>query len=178
MRKPIILALLTFAVSTLAAQKPITIASLRTLATPSTTTPYFITDAGRQGLFYYDAKDLLSKDNGGTVIVNKTKRFKRMYSGAIDVRWFGMKGDWNGSSGSDNTAAFLAAINAATSTGINQTNIGAGLTLATSLFDKIENSGSRAIILLSDGAGTYGADGAMATPTAAARRASLLDRSI
>ena len=113
MRKPIILALLTFAVSTLAAQKPITIASLRTLATPSTTTPYFITDAGRQGLFYYDAKDLLSKDNGGTVIVNKTKRFKRMYSGAIDVRWFGMKGDWNGSSGSDNTAAFLAAINAA-----------------------------------------------------------------
>src|SRR3546814_6369069 len=44
-------------------------------------------------------------------------------------------------------------MNAATSTGINQTNIGAGLTLATSLFDKIENSGSRAIILLSDGAG-------------------------
>src|SRR5690606_25323551 len=32
-------------------------------------------------------------------------------------------------------------------------NIGAGLTTATSLFDKIENSGSRAIILLSDGAG-------------------------
>ena len=34
------------------------------------------------------------------------------------------------------------------------------------------------LLSLSDGAGTYGADGAMATPTAAARRASLLDRSI
>lgn len=34
------------------------------------------------------------------------------------------------------------------------------------------------LLSLSDGAGTYGADGSMATPTAAARRASLLDRSI
>jgi hypothetical protein len=34
------------------------------------------------------------------------------------------------------------------------------------------------LLSLSDGAGTYGADGAMATPTAATRRASLLDRSI
>ena len=47
----------------------------------------------------------------------------------------------------------MTAINAATSTGLNQTNIGAGITQAVSLFDKIENSGSRAIILLSDGAG-------------------------
>lgn len=89
-----------------------TIASLRINA-GSTTTPYFITDAGRQGLFYYDAADKSSLDNGGTVIVNGTKRYKRLYSGAIDVRWFGMKADWNGSYGSDNTAAFLAAIKAA-----------------------------------------------------------------
>lgn len=34
------------------------------------------------------------------------------------------------------------------------------------------------LLSLSDGAGTYGADGSMASPTAAARRASLLDRSI
>lgn len=52
-----------------------------------------------------------------------------------------------------NRVAIRSAINAATSTGLNQTNIGAGITQATSLFDKIENSGSRAIILLSDGAG-------------------------
>lgn len=93
-------------------QTQTTIAALRTSA-GSTTTPYFITDAGRQGLFYYDAQDRSSVDNGGTVIVNGTKRYKRMYSGAIDVRWFGMKADWNGSSGSDNTSAFIAAINAA-----------------------------------------------------------------
>lgn len=53
----------------------------------------------------------------------------------------------------NNRDAIHSAINAATSSAINQTNIGSGITEAVSLFDKIENSGSRAIILLSDGAG-------------------------
>lgn len=52
-----------------------------------------------------------------------------------------------------NRDAIYSAINAATSSGINQTNIGAGITDAVSLFDHIQSSGSRAIILLSDGAG-------------------------
>lgn len=52
-----------------------------------------------------------------------------------------------------NRNAVLAAVNAATSAGINQTNIGAGITEGVSLFDDIPSSGSRAIILLSDGAG-------------------------
>ncbi|GBG13846.1 mxaC protein [Novimethylophilus kurashikiensis] len=52
-----------------------------------------------------------------------------------------------------NRNAIHSAINAATSAGINQTNIGAGLTEAAGLFDAIESTGSRAIILLSDGAG-------------------------
>jgi mxaC protein len=52
-----------------------------------------------------------------------------------------------------NRKAVFAAINAATSSGINQTNIGAGITQGVALFDKIPSSGSRAIILLSDGAG-------------------------
>ncbi|MCB5184978.1 VWA domain-containing protein [Methylobacillus gramineus] len=52
-----------------------------------------------------------------------------------------------------NRDAIHAAINAATSSGINQTNIGAGITQASTLFDNIQSSGSRAIILLSDGAG-------------------------
>lgn len=52
-----------------------------------------------------------------------------------------------------NRDAIHSAINAATSAGINQTNIGAGITQAVTLFDSIQNSGSRAIILLSDGAG-------------------------
>lgn len=52
-----------------------------------------------------------------------------------------------------NRDAIYSAINAATSSGVNQTNIGAGVTQGASLFDQIENSGSRALILLSDGAG-------------------------
>lgn len=52
-----------------------------------------------------------------------------------------------------NRDAIHAGIKAATSAGINQTNIGAGITTAVTLFDAIQSSGSRAIILLSDGAG-------------------------
>ncbi len=52
-----------------------------------------------------------------------------------------------------NRDAIHAAILAATSPSLNQTNIGAGLTEGIGLFDKIQSSGSRAIILLSDGAG-------------------------
>lgn len=52
-----------------------------------------------------------------------------------------------------NLDAIHAAINAATGSAINQTNIGAGVTQAVTLFDNIQSSGSRAIILLSDGAG-------------------------
>ncbi len=52
-----------------------------------------------------------------------------------------------------NRAAIHSGINAATSAAINQTNIGAGITKGVMLFDEIPSSGSRAIILLSDGAG-------------------------
>lgn len=52
-----------------------------------------------------------------------------------------------------NRDAIHSAINAATSNAINQTNIGAGITKGVTLFDEIPSSGSRAIILLSDGAG-------------------------
>ncbi len=49
--------------------------------------------------------------------------------------------------------AIYAAINAAGGSGLLQTNIGAGLTRGLALFDKMPDSGSRAVILLSDGAG-------------------------
>ena len=52
-----------------------------------------------------------------------------------------------------NRDAIHSAINAATGAALNQTNIGAGITEGASLFDQIQSSGSRAIILLSDGAG-------------------------
>jgi mxaC protein len=49
--------------------------------------------------------------------------------------------------------AIYAAIRAAGGSGLLQTNIGAGLTSGLAMFEKIPDSGSRAIILLSDGAG-------------------------
>ena len=53
----------------------------------------------------------------------------------------------------NNHEAIHAAIKAATSAALNQTNIGSGVTAGIAMFDKIQSSGSRAIILLSDGAG-------------------------
>jgi hypothetical protein len=94
-------------------QVNISLSSLRTSTSVSTTSSYFVNDAGREGVFYYDSRDVTSLDNGGTVIVNGTKRFKRMYTGPLDARWFGMKGDWNGTAGTENSAAFKAAIAAA-----------------------------------------------------------------
>ncbi len=52
-----------------------------------------------------------------------------------------------------NREAVLAAVQAAAGTALFQTNIGSGLTTGVSLFDKVPDSGSRALILLSDGAG-------------------------
>ena len=94
-------------------QVNISLSSLRTLSSVSTTSSYFVNDLGKEGVFYYDSRDVTSLDNGGTVIVNGTKRYKRLYSGPLDVRWFGMKGDWNGTAGTENSAAFKAAIAAA-----------------------------------------------------------------
>ena len=57
-----------------------------------------------------------------------------------------------------NREAVLAAVQAAGGAALFQTNIGAGLSSGTSLFEKVPDSGSRAIILLSDGGGHIGAD--------------------
>lgn len=58
----------------------------------------------------------------------------------------------------DNREAILAAVKATSGAALFQTNIGSGLTSGASLFDKVPNSGSRAIILVSDGAGRVSAD--------------------
>src|SRR5215207_8325242 len=94
-------------------QVNISLSSLRTSTSLSTTSSYFVNDAGREGVFYYDSRDVTSLDNGGTIIVNGTKRFKRLYNGPLDAKWFGMKGDWNGTAGTENSASLKAAIAAA-----------------------------------------------------------------
>lgn len=54
--------------------------------------------------------------------------------------------------------AILAAIKATAGNSLFQTNIGGGLTSAVSLFENVPDSGSRAIILISDGAGRMSGD--------------------
>ena len=53
----------------------------------------------------------------------------------------------------ENKEAIVAAVRATAGNALFQTNIGSGLTSAAGLFDKVPDSGSRAVILLSDGAG-------------------------
>lgn len=46
------------------------------------------------GFFHKDPSDTASADNDGTIIVDADGgRWKRQYSGRIDVRWFGVKAD-------------------------------------------------------------------------------------
>lgn len=54
------------------------------------------------GWFFKDVGDLTSPDNDGTVLVDVLgRRWKREYSGPVDVRWFGVKADGT----TDDTAA-------------------------------------------------------------------------
>lgn len=57
-----------------------------------------------------------------------------------------------------NKEAMVAAVRATAGNALFQTNIGSGLTTGAGLFEKVPDSGSRAVILLSDGAGRIGGD--------------------
>lgn len=59
---------------------------------------------------------------------------------------------------SDNREAILGAIQATAGNALFQTNIGSGLSSAAGLFEKVPDSGSRAVILLSDGGGRISAE--------------------
>jgi mxaC protein len=99
-------------------------------------------------------------DASGHVAEIKSAAARRIITQFIDSRpndMMGVVGFTNsalyGIKITTNRDAIHAAIVAATSPSLNQTNIGAGLTEAVGLFDNIQSSGSRAVILLSDGAG-------------------------
>ena len=71
-----------------------------------------IASNGIAGFFYRDDADTTSADNGGTIIVSSNgKRWKRLYDSAVNVKWFGAKGDWNGTTGTDDTIPIQATIN-------------------------------------------------------------------
>lgn len=68
-----------------------------------------ITSAGIAGFFQRSETDTTSADNGGTVIVDASdRRWKRLYTGFVDVHWFGAIGDGV----ADDHAAVQAAITA------------------------------------------------------------------
>lgn len=57
-------------------------------------TSCLITDDGISGFFTLDKTDAVTVDNGGTVIVDADGgRWKRNFSGPINVKWFGAVGD-------------------------------------------------------------------------------------
>lgn len=71
------------------------------------------------GIFDYDSSDTTTSDNGGTVVVAGTKRYKRRFTGALNVKWFGAKGDSDGTAGNgtDDTSAIQSACDAVTTGG-------------------------------------------------------------
>lgn len=58
------------------------------------TTGYYTNGDGGGGAYYYDATDVISTDNGGTVIVaTDGGRWKLIHEGTVNVKQFGAKGD-------------------------------------------------------------------------------------
>lgn len=93
------------------AQTVMTINGLET-STTCTAPLVFISDAGREGLFYPVASNSTDQANGGTTLFcNKSnsarKMYKRMFDGAVNAKWFGLS-----ESSLDNAPAVQAAITA------------------------------------------------------------------
>lgn len=71
---------------------------------------YYSAWDGGGGLFAWDSSDTTSTDNGGTIItptsgLSSSGRWKRVYEGELNARWFGVN-----PSQSDNTAALQKAV--------------------------------------------------------------------
>lgn len=120
---------------------------------------------GAQSVFVIDRSvsmdhPFAGQSTGGRAAEIKSAAARRLITAFIDSRpddMMGVVGFTNsalyGMKITTNRDGIHAAIQAATGPAINQTNIGAGITKAVTLFESIPSTGSRAIVLLSDGAG-------------------------
>ncbi len=71
-----------------------TIDDLRNTIVPNVNDTYYVTDLGKEGNWRYDANDLLSVDNTGITLVGQGQyRFKRIFDGYVNVKWFGAVGN-------------------------------------------------------------------------------------
>jgi mxaC protein len=120
---------------------------------------------GAQSVFVIDRSvsmdhPFAGQSTGGHAAEIKSAAARRLITAFIDSRsddMMGVVGFTNsalyGMKITTNRDGIHSAIQAATGPAINQTNIGAGITNAVTLFESIPSTGSRAIVLLSDGAG-------------------------
>lgn len=108
-----------------------------------------------------------STDSNGNALVGETKSVAaaRLITDFVKSRQQDMFGMITFSNSAmyvlpmgENKKAIVAAVQATAGNALFQTNIGSGLTSSAGLFDKTPDSGSRAVILLSDGAGRVDAD--------------------
>lgn len=89
-----------------------TISSLRSLGVAQENSVYQTTENGG-GNWVLDSTDQTSTDNTGTVIVTTSgQRLKRIFDGAVNLEWFGAKGDFDftTNTGTDNSDAIEKAI--------------------------------------------------------------------
>jgi hypothetical protein len=71
-----------------------TISGIRAITSSSPMDLLYTKDKGQEGYWRLDSTDTTSPDNTGTVLVTSSgKRFKRVFDGKANLRWFGAKGD-------------------------------------------------------------------------------------
>jgi len=119
---------------------------------------------GAQLVFVIDRSVSMAKPFIGDDVKNKSEKkslaTRRILKNFIEKRpldMIGIVGFSNsalyGSKITKNRSYTYAAIDAATRSSVNQTNIGSGISSGLFMFSEIETTGSQALVLLSDGAG-------------------------
>lgn len=93
----------------------ITISEIRT-STGEISSQLYTTDPGQEGHWRFDGIGTLPEDNTGTVLITADlKRFKRVFNGSINFKWFGAISDADvvNFTGTDNRSQLLNALSVA-----------------------------------------------------------------
>ena len=124
----------------------------KTKYTRAFVTGYYTAGDGGGGQYWYDPADTTSADNGGALIVaSDGGRWKLINIGVISVKQFGAKGDWDGTTGTDDTARIQVAVDWLYSVGGGELYFPEGTYLVTS----IARNFSASISVNLRGAGKY-----------------------